>query len=315
MDNRVKKIDQELRDNVLNPVFEQLDSIILGKPEQTRLALTCLLAGGHLLIEDVPGLGKTVLAHALGQTLGLEYRRLQFTSDLLPGDIIGTSIYDRNSGKFHFNAGPVFTQLLLADEVNRATPKSQSALLEAMEERQVSVEGETRRLPEPFFVIATQNPSEQQGTFPLPESQLDRFLLRIEMGYPTREAEFELFRGEDRRRLLARLEPAVTPGQLLELQQQVEQVHAAEAVLEYLYRILEFTRHSELFQTGLSTRAGLGLLHAARAWAMVQGEQQLLPGDIQAVLPAVAGHRLQPLEGSMTAAQIGARIIEAVALE
>jgi MoxR-like ATPase len=299
----------------LAPVFNQLDTIILGKPEQIRMALTCLLARGHLLIEDVPGLGKTVLANALGKTLGLEYRRVQFTSDLLPGDIIGTSIYDRNSGQFHFSKGPVFTQLLLADEVNRATPKSQSALLEAMEERQVSIEGETHQLPKPFFVIATQNPIEQSGTFPLPESQLDRFLLRIEMGYPTRDAEFELFRGEDRRRMLEKLEPAITAGQLLALQDKVEHIQASEAVLEYLHRVLEFTRHSDLFQTGLSTRAGLGLLHAARAWAMVHGENRVLPGDIQKVLPAVAGHRLQPMEGRMTPAQIGTCIIETVPVE
>ncbi len=315
MDSRVKEINSHRVDSLLAPVFEQLDSVILGKPGQIRMAMTCLLARGHLLIEDVPGLGKTVLAHALGQTLGLDYQRVQFTSDLLPGDIIGTSIYDRNSGQFHFNAGPVFTQLLLADEINRATPKSQSALLEAMEERQVSVEGETRELPEPFFVIATQNPTEQLGTFPLPESQLDRFLLRIEMGYPTREAEFKLFRAQDRRQMLEGLEPAVTSGQLLELQQQVEQVYAADAVLEYLHEILDFTRSSELFLTGLSTRAGLGLLRAARAWALVHGEERLLPGDIQAVLPAVAGHRLQPLEGRMTPAQIGTRIIESVPVE
>lgn len=315
MDSSVEVIEQEVGANPLDGVFRQLDEVILGKPRQLRLALACLLARGHLLIEDVPGLGKTVLAHALGQTLGLEYRRVQFTSDLLPGDIIGTSIYDRDSGRFHFNAGPVFTQLLLADEVNRATPKSQSALLEAMEERQVSVEGTTRRLPEPFFVIATQNPCEQLGTFPLPESQLDRFLLRIEMGYPTREAEFELFRGEERRRMLERLQPAITPEALSTLQRQVDEVHAADAALEYLYRILDYTRHARIFHNGLSTRAGLGLLRAARAWALVHGETRLLPGDIQAVLPAVAGHRLQPLEGQLSPAQIGERIIQAVAVE
>ncbi|MCG8426207.1 MAG: AAA family ATPase [Chromatiales bacterium] len=315
MDSSVEAIQVIDQVNPLTPVFEQLDSVILGKQEQIRLALACLLARGHLLIEDVPGLGKTVLAHALGHTLGLDNRRVQFTSDLLPGDIIGTSIYDRNSGQFHFNPGPVFTQLLLADEVNRATPKSQSALLEAMEERQVSVEGQTRRLPELFFVIATQNPTEQLGTFPLPESQLDRFLLRIEMGYPTRDAEFELFRGEDRRRMLSRLTPAISLEKLIELQQQVDKVHASDIVLIYLHRILEYTRHSELFQTGLSTRAGLGLLRAARAWALVHGEQHLLPSDIQAVLPAVAGHRLQPLEGRMTPSQIGQQIIEAVPTE
>ena len=315
MDTRVKQLETELEENPLEPVFAQLESVILGKSDQLKLALTCLLARGHLLIEDVPGLGKTVLAHALGQALGLEYRRVQFTSDLLPGDIIGTSIYDRNSGQFHFNAGPVFTQLLLADEVNRATPKSQSALLEAMEERQVSVEGETRRLPEPFFVIATQNPVEQLGTFPLPESQLDRFLVRIEMGYPTRDAEFELFRGEDRRKMLERIEPSITIEQLMELQGQVDEVQAADAVLDYLYSLLDYTRHSGLFQNGLSTRAGLGLLRAARAWALIHGESRLLPSDIQAVLPGVAGHRLQPLEGHMTPAQIGQRIIEAVPVD
>jgi len=315
MDSRV--IENELRavDNALDALFEQLDAVILGKSTQMRLALACLLARGHLLIEDIPGLGKTVLAHALGQTLGLEYRRVQFTSDLLPGDIIGSSIYDRDAGRFHFNPGPVFTQLLLADEVNRATPKSQSALLEAMEERQVSVDGETRRLQEPFFVIATQNPTEQLGTFPLPESQLDRFLIRIEMGYPTREAEFELFRGEDRRHMLERLQPAIDLETLFDLQCRVDEVHAADAVLGYLYRILDYTRHAKQFQNGLSTRAGLGLLRAARAWALVHGERCLLPGDIQAVLPAVAGHRLQPLEGHLSPARIGAQIIEAVPVE
>ena len=315
MNNYETKMETGECNDLLLPIFEQLDTIILGKPTQLKLALTCLLARGHLLIEDVPGLGKTVLAHALGHTLGLEYQRIQFTSDLLPGDILGMSIYDRNSGEFHFTKGPVFTQLLLADEINRATPKSQSALLEAMEERQVSVEGKTRKLPEPFFVIATQNPTEQLGTFPLPESQLDRFLLRISMGYPSRDAEFELFKGEDRRQMLETIQPAITGKQLLALQHQVGQIMAADAVLDYLYRILDFTRSSELFRTGLSTRAGLGLLHAARSWALVNGEDKILPGDIQKVLAAVAGHRLQPLEGSMTPEQIGAKIINEVDVE
>jgi len=299
----------------LAPVVEQLNTVILGKEGQIKLALTCLLARGHLLIEDVPGLGKTVLANALGKTLGFEYRRVQFTSDLLPGDIIGTSIYDRNSGRVHFTEGPVFTQLLLADEVNRATPKSQSALLEAMEERQVSIEGKSRLLPEPFFVIATQNPVDQSGTFPLPESQLDRFLMRIEMGYPPKDAEFELFRGQDRRVILEELNSAITPQRLLEIQKKVEEIGATEAVLDYLYRLVEFTRRSDLFLTGLSTRAALGLLHAAKAWAMLHGESHLLPGDIQKVLPAVAGHRLVPIEGQMTSEQTGQRIIESVPVE
>jgi MoxR-like ATPase len=300
---------------VLAPVIAQLNRVILGKTEQIELALTSILANGHLLIEDVPGLGKTVLAHALGRTLGLEYQRVQFTSDLLPGDVIGSSIYDRNKGTFHFVQGPVFTQLLLADEINRATPKCQSALLEAMEERQVSVEGEPRKLPEPFFVIATQNPTEQVGTFPLPESQLDRFLLRISMGYPARRDELDLLRGEDRRRMLETLEPMVSTPQLLSLQRQVEDVTVSDAVLEYLHRVLEFTRTSEIFQTGLSTRAGLGLLRAAQAWALLHDEHRVLPGDIQKVLPAVVGHRLLPLAGRMPSGRIGEEVIANVAVD
>ncbi|OAM90570.1 AAA family ATPase [Termitidicoccus mucosus] len=299
----------------LGPVLAQLNEIVLDKDKQIKMALACLLARGHLLIEDLPGLGKTVLAHALGLTLGLKYRRVQFTSDLLPGDIIGCSIYDRNKGEFVFTDGPVFTQLLLSDEINRATPKCQSALLEAMEERQVSIDGKPRELPEPFFVIATQNPSEQVGTFPLPESQLDRFLMRISMGYANRDAELELFRGKDRRRLLEELKPIIEPSRLLGLQQAVGQVKLSDAVLDYLHRILEFTRNSELFQRGLSTRAGLGLLRAAQAWAFLHGEGKLLPGDIQAVLPAVAGHRLAPIASRMSAERIGEEIISKVGVE
>lgn len=309
------KADCEQPGQILAPVFSQLTKVILGKEEQIKMALTCLLADGHLLIEDVPGLGKTVLAHSLGKTLGLEYQRIQFTSDLLPGDIIGSSIYDRNKGEFVFSKGPVFTQLLLADEINRATPKCQSALLEAMEERQVSVEGQPSRLPQPFFVIATQNPTEQLGTFPLPESQLDRFLMRISMGYPNREAELELLRGQDRRRMLEGLDPIVTPEQLNSLQSQVEQVTVSEAVIEYLHRILEFTRNSELFQTGLSTRAGLGLLRVAQAWAFLHEEDKVLPGDIQKVLPPVVGHRLIPVAGKIAPAMIGEEIIKNVPVE
>ena len=299
----------------LTPVFSKLTEVILGKEEQVKMALTCLLADGHLLIEDVPGLGKTVLAHALGKTLGLEYQRIQFTSDLLPGDIIGSSIYDKNKGVFEFQKGPVFTQLLLADEINRATPKCQSALLEAMEERQVSVEGQPAKLPAPFFVIATQNPTEQLGTFPLPESKLDRFLFRISMGYPNRDAELELLRGEDRRRMLEGLESIVRPEQLVALQQQVETVIVSEPVFEYLHRILEFTRNSDLFQTGLSTRAGLGLLRASRAWALLNGADKVLPGDIQKMLTPVVEHRLVPVAGQLAPSQIGEEIIRQVAVD
>ncbi len=315
MNTMATHIEEGVASGLLGPVMAQLGRIILGKDEQIEMALTCLLARGHLLIEDVPGLGKTVLAHALGKVLGLSYQRVQFTSDLLPGDILGCSVYDRNKGEFFFSQGPVFTQLLLADEINRATPKCQSALLEAMEERQVSVEGEPRSLPEPFFVIATQNPTEQMGTFPLPESQLDRFLLRVTMGYPNREAELDLLRGEDRRRLLEVLDPMVSPAQLVEMQHQVEQVRTSEPVLDYLHRILEFTRNSGLFQAGLSTRAGLGLLRAAQAWAFVHGEDRLLPGDIQRVLPALAGHRLVPLTGRVSGSRIGEEILAQVPVE
>jgi MoxR-like ATPase len=299
----------------LAPVVEQLNSVILGKSEQIQLALTCLLAKGHLLIEDVPGLGKTVLAHALGVALGLQYRRIQFTSDLLPGDIIGASVYDRNKGMFQFCPGPVFTQLLLADEINRATPKCQSALLEAMEERQVSADGTTMELPAPFFVIATQNPTEQLGTFPLPESQLDRFLMRIEMGYPDKTAELALLSGEDRRVMLERLRPLVAPQQLLLLQERVGEVYVSASVLDYLYRIIDYSRSSELFQVGLSTRAGLGILRAAQAWAALHGEDKVLPGDIQRILPWTAGHRLVPLAGRMSGLQIAEEIQNNVAVE
>jgi len=299
----------------LGPVVAQLNGIILGKAEQIRLALACLLAGGHLLIEDVPGLGKTVLAHGLGKTLGLSYRRIQFTSDLLPGDIIGASVYDRNKGIFEFTPGPVFTQLLLADEINRATPKCQSALLEAMEERQVTADGRTMLLPAPFFVIATQNPTEQLGTFPLPESQLDRFLMRIEMGYPEKQAELELLAGEDRRAMLDRSSPLVGTEQLVHLQQQVDDVHVSASVREYLYRLIDFTRTAELFQIGLSTRAGLGILRAAQAWALLNGQDKVMPGDIQRILPWTVGHRLVPLAGRLSATRIAEEIIARVGVE
>ncbi|RMG31753.1 MAG: AAA family ATPase [Gammaproteobacteria bacterium] len=282
-------------------LLEAAGAVIMGKDRALRLALACLLARGHLLIEDLPGMGKTTLAHVLARLLGLEFRRLQFTSDLLPADILGVAVYEREQGSFVFHPGPIFTQMLLADEINRATPRTQSALLEAMEERQVSTEGEVRPLPEPFFVIATQNPTYQIGTFPLPESQLDRFLMRIALGYPDAESERRLLAGEDRRALLARLEPLVSPGELEAWQAEVRAVHASEALLAYIQQLLAFSRESGLYQTGLSPRAGLALLAAARAWAWLEGRDHLLPEDVRAVLPAVCRHRLPPSEAASLA--------------
>ncbi len=290
--------------------------VILGKDRELRLSLACLLARGHLLIEDVPGVGKTTLAHLLARLLGLEYARIQFTSDLLPADVIGVSVYDRAAEGFRFHPGPIFSQVLLADEINRATPKAQSALLEAMEERQVTVEGETRPLPEPFFVIATQNPLFQIGTFPLPESQLDRFLMRIRLGYPAAEQEKALLAGEDRRLLVARQAPALTPRQLLDLQQEVMEVHAAPAIIEYVHAILQLTRASERFLHGLSPRAGLGLLRAAKAWALLADRDFVIPEDVQAVLPSVVGHRLMAADsgGRLEESTLVRAILDQVAL-
>jgi MoxR-like ATPase len=273
-------------------VVTQVGGIILGKDRQIRLALACLLARGHLLIEDIPGVGKTMLAHALATSLGLDFQRIQFTSDLLPADIIGVSVYSRDTGGFQFHSGPIFSQVVLADEVNRATPKAQSALLEAMEEHQVTAEGETRRLPEPFFVIATQNPSYQIGTFPLPESQLDRFLMRIQLGYPDSEAERALLQGENRRDLLATLKPAMSPQELSSLQLRAQEVHTSDALFDYVQALTDHTRRSADYVHGLSPRAALALLHAARAWALMEGRGHVVPEDVQAVLPAVVSHRL-----------------------
>lgn len=281
---------------LLNRVIAQAGEIILGKEHAIRLALACVLARGHLLIEDLPGMGKTTLAHVLAATLGLRFNRIQFTSDLLPADILGVAVYERESGEFRFHPGPIFAQLILADEVNRATPKTQSALLEAMEEHQVTSEGETRPLPEPFFVIATQNPVNQIGTFPLPESQLDRFLMRIELGYPDAQAERALLAGRDRRDLLTELQPAMTPEQLVQAQAQVRAVKASPALLDYVQALLEYSRRSPHFLAGLSPRAGLALLGAARAWALLAGRDYVLPEDVQTVLPHVVGHRLQPVQ-------------------
>jgi MoxR-like ATPase len=278
--------------HALTQALTALDRIILGKPEAVRLALTCLLARGHLLIEDVPGVGKTTLAHALAHILGLAWQRVQFTSDLLPADIIGVSVFDSHSSAFSFKKGPIFTQLLLADEVNRASPKTQSALLEAMEERQVSVDVTTYRLPDPFFVVATQNPFEQLGTFRLPESQLDRFLMRISLGYPDAAHERALLADGDRRELLAGMPPALNPDTVRELQAAAQRVHVAPALLEYVQTLVASTRQRSDIQIGLSPRAGQGLLRAARAWAMVSGRDMVIPEDVQAVFAPVASHRL-----------------------
>lgn len=278
--------------NLLDRLVSEAGQIILGKERSIRLAVTCLLARGHLLIEDLPGVGKTTLAHLLARLLGLNYQRIQFTSDLLPADIIGNSVYNREEGSFSFHPGPVFSQLVLADEINRATPKAQSALLEAMEEGQVTVDGRSYSLPKPFFVIATQNPAHQIGTFPLPESQLDRFLMRIELGYPDTNSERLLLTGHDRRELLQRLEPCLDLQQLQTLQDQVGEVHVSGAILDYCQELLAFSRNSPRFNHGLSPRAGLALLRSARAWALLSERYQLLPEDVQAVLPATVGHRL-----------------------
>ena len=286
----------------IKQTLDVLNNIILGKEPQIKLALTCLLAKGHLLIEDLPGMGKTTLSHALAKALGLSYNRIQFTSDLMPADILGVSIFEKESspaddsgaqhGAFRFHAGPIFSQLVLADEINRATPKAQSALLEAMEEGQVTIEGETRPLPSPFFVIATQNPVSQSGTFPLPESQLDRFLMRISIGYPDAKSEMELLTGVDRRTLLQSLEQVISGDQLEIMQLGASNVFASTTVLEYIQRIIHFTRYDAGYSYGLSPRAGLGLLRAAKAWAYIHQREHLIPEDVQAVLPAVIDHRL-----------------------
>ncbi len=276
-------------------VIDSAGKVILGKEQQIKLAVACLIARGHLLIEDLPGVGKTTLAHTLAKLLGLNFHRIQFTSDMLPADIVGVSVFDRDTSAFKFHPGPIFSQLILADEVNRATPKAQSALLEAMEEHQVTAEGETRRLPEPFFVIATQNPSHQVGTFPLPESQLDRFLLRIELGYPDRAAERVLLQGVERRDMISQLGACLAPGELMELQIAAKSVFVAPALIDYIQALIEHTRRSPEYTSGLSPRAGLGLLHASKAWALIAGRDKVLPEDVQAVLPGLAGHRLRPV--------------------
>ncbi len=277
---------------MFSPLLQTANTIISGKEEQLKLAITCLLAKGHLLIEDLPGMGKTTLAHLLARLFGLEYSRIQFTSDMLPADIIGVSIFDRNTTEFRFHPGPVFSQLVLADEINRATARTQSALLEAMEEQQITMDGKTYPLDDPFFVIATQNPQTQTGTFPLPESQLDRFLMRIVLGYPDRQTERGILSGADRRELLQTIEPVFSSSQLVKMQQQIRQVHISSALLDYVQDILQFSRYSEHFLTGLSPRAGLALLRAAQAWAFIHNREMVIPDDVKAVLSSIILHRL-----------------------
>ena len=286
----------------LHEAARQVASIIVGKDLQIRQALACLLAGGHLLVEDVPGVGKTTLAHALAISLGLRFNRIQFTSDLLPADVNGISIYDREQNGFVFHPGPIFTQVLLADEINRATPKTQSGLLEAMEERQVSADGVTRELPAPFFVIATQNPTHQIGTFPLPESQLDRFLMCLSLGYPDAAAERALLLGEDRRALLKTLPAAMTSNELADAQQSLRALHVAPTLADYVQRLAAASRQNGMFAEGLSPRAAIALLQAARAWAALEGRNHVLPEDVQAVLAPVCAHRLRPVKAAHGAA-------------
>ena len=297
----------------LAAVAERIDTILLGKPQAVRLSLACLIARGHLLLEDLPGMGKTVLAHALAKALGLAFNRVQFTNDMLPDDLTGAAIFNRDKNEFVFHPGPIFTQLLLADEINRASPKTQSALLEAMEERQVSSEGITRPLPEPFFVIATQNPVDHLSTNPLPEAQLDRFLMRISLGYPDAAAELEVLRGEDRRELLDQLQPLLDPVALTVLQRQVRNVHASDALLHYIRALAEHTRHAAGLAFGLSPRGALALLAAGRAWALLDGRDHVLPSDIQTVFPHVAMHRLGHGD-ARTALANAQTILEAVPL-
>lgn len=280
----------------LQAIISSASTIILGKEHKLRLALTCILAKGHLLIEDLPGVGKTTLAHTFAQLLGLQFSRIQFTSDMLPADVLGISVFQQSNNQFVFHPGPIFSNVLLADEINRATPKTQSALLEAMEEQQVTLDGTTRDLPTPFFVIATQNPSEQIGTFPLPESQLDRFLMSLSLGYPDAAAERELLVASDRRDVLSKLTACLNENELAEMQDQVQHITTSDALLDYVQALLSYSRESGLFECGLSPRAGLALLHVSKTWAMLSERNYVIPEDVQAVLPSVVRHRLQPID-------------------
>ena len=302
---------QQLTQRLLN----QLNTVIVGKSAQVHDAVACLLAGGHLLIEDVPGVGKTTLAHALSRSFGLQFSRVQFTSDLMPSDLSGVSVYERGSEQFVFHPGPVFAQVLLADEINRASPRTQSALLEAMEERQVTVEGETRPLPSPFFVIATQNPLDQLGTYALPESQLDRFHMRLSLGYPDRQAERELLQGHDRRAMLAQLPAVLGPGELTALQKHIQTIHTADPVLDYLQDLVAATRNGRWFVQGLSPRAAIAVVRAGQAQAFLSGRNYVAPDDIAAILPQTIAHRLSPLHNAGRGAQEQVRaMVEATPL-
>ncbi|MCH8159001.1 MAG: AAA family ATPase [Proteobacteria bacterium] len=302
--------------NTILQARKTLGKIILGKDSQIALALACLLARGHLLIEDLPGLGKTMLAQALAHTLGLEFRRIQFTSDLLPADVVGVSVFRQDSGKFEFQPGPIFSQLVLADEVNRATPKAQSALLEAMEEHQVTVDGNTMPLSEPFFVIATQNPGDQIGTFPLPESQLDRFLMRVEIGYPDEASERELIAGGDRRAMIAEIEPVAGPEMLIALQKSVRAQHLSDPLIDYIQALVRHTRESAEIDIGLSPRGSQALVAAARAHAFVENHSGVYPDDVQAIFAAVAGHRLKPAGSTRfrSPAELCQHVLDSVAI-
>ncbi|HYM86105.1 MAG TPA: AAA family ATPase [Pseudoxanthomonas sp.] len=294
---------------------QQVNSLVLGKSQEVRLAFVALLSGGHLLIEDLPGLGKTTLAHALAATLGLGFQRVQFTSDLLPADVLGVSVYDAQSRQFQFHPGPVFTHVLLADEINRAPPRTQSALLEAMAEHQVTLDGMTRPLPDPFFVIATQNPVDLAGTYPLPDSQLDRFLLRLTLGYPNAESERALLAGTDRRELIAQAQPLLSSADVLALRMAVNEVHASEALVDYVQALLTRSRQQPGVRVGLSPRAGIALLRAARAYALLLGRQHALPEDVQALFAAVATHRLVAEAEASSAPALAKSILHAVAVD
>ena len=301
--------------NTIKTILTHLDSVIVGKPSQMQDCLACMLAGGHLLIEDVPGVGKTTLAHALAKTLGLQFARVQFTADLMPGDLSGVAVYERSSESFVFHPGPVFTHILLADEINRASPRTQSALLEAMEEQQISIEGQTRALPQPFFVIATQNPLDQVGTYALPESQMDRFLMRISLRYPDRASERQLMSGMDRRRLVDTLLPVLSLSQFQTLQAAVMGIHVSEPLLDYVQDLIDATRNGQWFAQGLSPRAGIALLRVAKARALLQGRDYVAPDDVQDVIVATIAHRLVPLPRAGRDAQAQVRaMVEAVPL-
>ncbi|MEH6357714.1 MAG: MoxR family ATPase [Pseudomonadales bacterium] len=299
---------------LIDQIITEVGTVLLGKEQEIKLALTCLFSRGHLLIQDLPGMGKTTLSHALGHALGLDYKRIQFTSDMLPADILGVSIFDQQNGQFEFHQGPVFTQLLLADEINRTTPKTQSALLEAMEEKQVTIEGETRKLDENFFVIATQNPVAQAGTFPLPESQLDRFLMRISLGYPNPQAERELFMGLNPREKMASIQPCLTLDELQKIQQAAQQVFISEAVLDYVQAVVKYTRTHSEFAYGVSPRGALALVHCAKTWAFIDGRNHVLPEDVQTVMLPVLNHRVRDVAdyGDTSGQALVERVLNAV---